>query len=388
MPGKWSWLLEEVGLRKLLASPLVYNYILGRVRGASDLVKCALCANMCRHACPVSIVGGRETTSPAGKARLATLADKGFVELDSSVAAALYACLSCDACKRWCPFEFSVADLLRPLKARALASGLAPPGVRAVLSNLRRYGYAYGEPKPSREQKGELLYLAGCTAREYFPEIAEKSVRLLESMGFNVAVVNEKCCGVPAYYAGDVDLARDLAETLMEQVRSSGAETVVTSCPSCAHALLNLYPGFGARLKQRVLHMVELLAEHLDKLGPRGRGLRVTYHDPCKLSHALGLPEALRGLLVKLGVEVADPRRRGLETFCCGYGGGLAFSHQGLADEVARERLSELLERADVVVTACPACKLAFTRAGGRALDIAELAYGLVGGGEWGGAPG
>ncbi|MEM4610632.1 MAG: (Fe-S)-binding protein, partial [Thermoproteota archaeon] len=62
MPGKWDWLKDELRASGMArATPLVLRFIGGRLRGPDDLVKCALCPNMCRHACPVGIVDGRET---------------------------------------------------------------------------------------------------------------------------------------------------------------------------------------------------------------------------------------------------------------------------------------------------------------------------------------
>jgi len=380
MPGRWSWLLEEVGLRKLIFSPLVYRYIMGELRGASDLVKCALCPNMCRHACPVSIVDGRETTSPSGKARLGMLVERGYVDLDRDVAEAIYACLSCEACRKWCYFSFSVDELLRPLRGRSIEEGKAPRGVQALLSNLSEHGYPYGEPRSqARPSGGGVVYFPGCVTTEHLPELAESALRLLELLGFNAQPLEGVCCGAPAYYAGDERLFKRLAARLAEVLESAEPRLVVASCPSCVHALRNLYPSLGVRVPPRVLHVAELLAEQQQFPG-RVTGLRVTYHDPCKLVYALGKPNLLRELLARLGVSVVDPRRRGDETFCCGYGGTLPFSHRELADSIARERLSELKEAAKTVVTACPACKLAFTRNGGRVLDITELAVSLLGG--------
>lgn len=380
MPWKWSWLLEEAGVRKLLStSSLLVKYLFGRGNGASEVVKCALCPNMCRHACPVSIVDGRETTSPAGKSRLAMLIERGLLELDQETVKPVYACLSCEACKRWCYFEFSVSELLQRVKSKSVSAGFAPPGALEVLSNLRSYGYAYGRPGRVAPQRGEILYLAGCTVREYLPGLAEKTVKLLEENGWKVAVVDEKCCGVPAYYLGDLELFKEVARTSRETVSESGAETVVTSCPSCTYAMRVLYPRFGVKLSFRVLHITELLSQHLNRFKTSSnKSVKVTYHDPCKLSYSLDEPDLLRNLLVSFGVTVVDPWRRGRETFCCGYGGGLSFSHPQLAKMIAGERVRELSQYAELAVTACPTCKLAFQSNGYNAVDIVELVYDLT----------
>jgi Fe-S oxidoreductase len=381
MPGKWDWLKDELRASGLAgATPLVIRFISGRLRGADDLVKCALCPNMCRHACPVGIVDGRETTSPAGKTRAALLLRQGRLQPTLENVSPLYTCLSCNACSVWCPFGFSVADLVRPVKEKAAGGGSIFKEFREVFENLEKHGYVYGEPK--REDSGlhgDLLYLRGCTLREKQPGVAEKAEHVLEELGYRPFTIDEACCGIPAYNLGNTRLFKRVAEKQAEKINSSGAGIIVASCPSCVYAYRVLYPKHGVKINAEVNHIAEFLEGRLK--GFKGEG-RVVIHNPCKLAFALGKPKALYNTLSSVeGLTVREPRRSGGETFCCGYGGSaVPRLNPQLARRIALERGVELTEEAETIVTACPTCKLALESNGFKVLDVMELLHSFTSG--------
>lgn len=381
MPGKWDWLKDELRASGMAsAAPLVLRFIGGRLRGPDDLVKCALCPNMCRHACPVGIVDGRETTSPAGKARVALFLRQGRLQATRENALPLYACLSCDACSVWCPFGFSVADLLRPVKEKT-AGGVGFKEFREVFENLEKHGYVYGEPKPSDSgsRTGDLLYLRGCTLREKHPDMSGKAERVFQHLGYRAFTIDETCCGMPAYNLGNTSLFRKLARKQAEKIGSSGARTIVASCPSCVYAYRVLYPKYGVEVKPEVYHVAEFLEDRLK--GLKGEG-SVVVHNPCKLAVGLGKPQVIWKILSSVeGLTVKEPRRSGRETFCCGHGGSaVPRLNPELARRIAMERGVELTEEAEIIVTACPTCKQAFQSNGFKALDVVELVHILLGG--------
>ena len=381
MPGKWDWLMESLkdkGLRTKYS--LIFKFIGKKISGADDITKCALCPNMCRHACPVSIVDGKETTSPAGKARIALFINKKVIDLNLDNIYPLYMCLSCDACTQWCPFEFSVADLIRPLKEEAVRKGIIPNEIRDVFDKLESSGNIYGRriKEPSENKRGNVLFLRGCEIIENFPELADKSIALLKKLGYEpFTLENEKCCGMPAYNLGNIDLFKKLAKENTKIINSLNVSLIITSCPSCAYAYRVLYKKFGINLKPKVLHITEALRENLKEKLIAHESLEVTYHDPCKLAISLNEPDLLRNILEKIeGVSVKAPRRHGKNTFCCGYGGSaISRLNPKLANEIAKERISELKEEANVIITACPTCKKALSKVNSdiTVLDIIEF---------------
>ena len=366
MAEKWDWLKEEMGgFSALTKLPLLMKFIKGRVSGPDDLTKCALCPNMCRHACPVGIVDGKETTSPAGKSRIGMFIKEGGLEMNKENIRPLYMCLSCGCCEDWCPFDFSVSDLLLPLKEEFIDKGDIFPEFKSILDDLEIYGYVYGEPPEDElDLSGrDLLYLRGCSTRENHPETVENTLKIFKRLRDDPMVIDDEiCCGIPAYNIGDIGSFKKIAKENADKINSSGRHLLVTSCPSCAYTYKVLYPEIGCELDAEVLHITEYLEKKMPGKIRSKKELEITYHDPCKLVHGLGKPDMIKKLLNGIeGVDVIDPRRSSVETFCCGYGGSaVSRLEPDLADDISKERLSELSDRAKIIITACPTCKESF----------------------------
>jgi len=107
----------------------------------------------------------------------------------------------------------------------------------------------------------------------------------------------------------------------------------------------------------------------------------VIYHDPCELSRLGGVIEAPREALAKLAGSVLEFDERGIDVRCCGGGGLLQAVDNDMRLSIVKKRLDEAKEKgADILVSACPACKLAFMdgvrehKTGIEVLDLLELA--------------
>ncbi len=372
MAGKWDWLKDEMkGFKGLKNLPTVLKFIKGRMSGPDDITKCTLCPNMCRHVCPVGIVDGCETTSPSGKSRIGYLIENEVLNLDLESIYPVYMCLSCGCCERYCPFDFSVSDILLPLKQRAVENNVVFDEFKDVLENLKQYGYVYGQAKKSKlEQiedkkgKGKILYIQGCTFRDKYPDVPEKTVRILKDAGYSVTVLeDEKCCGIPAYNIGDMAVFRKLAQENIKMINEKDFDYIVTSCPSCAYAFRELYHQEGYEFKAEVLHITEFLKQKNTDFNLSAKeNISITFHEPCTLVNRLKKPDVMHDILHDMdNVEIKIPRRHGEKTFCCGYGGStLCRLNPKLSDEIAQERLNELTSISKNIVTSCPTCKEAF----------------------------
>lgn len=329
------------------------------------LLLCSLCPNMCRFACPMEEVVGTESSSPQGKARTSLLLLRGELPWTEENTRPPYQCLDCQACRRFCPFDFDPSSLYHP--ARVEAAGRAPPPeVRTRLSRLREHGNPFGEGREKRVVgSGELAYFPGCTAELRERGILSSTLRLLERAGLRVAVLEGYCCGLPAFRAGDERRAEELRGEVEGALRSSGAGTLLLSCPGCLEFLSDL-PGV-VHASTFFLRLVEEGRLSLPRLSGR-----VTYHDPCSLGRKKGLFDPPRRLLEELGLEVVEPFRTREEAVCCGGGNPLEE-----AREVSRRRARELGEvGADFAVTACPTCKWALGREGLRIFDLSQVLEG------------
>ncbi len=385
MPGKWDWLKEELsGFSMLTKLPTMTKFLKGKISGPDDMTKCSMCPNMCRHACPISIVDGKETTSPAGKSRIGMMIENDVLSLNEENLLPIHMCLSCGCCENWCPFDFSVSDILRPVKKRAVEKAIVYEEFVELFDNLRKNGTIYGEIEEQNNfaNDGDVLYLRGCEYREGNSEVIDKTMSVLNKVGTDPFILSdEECCGIPAYNSGNIGLFEKLIEKMSERISESGADKVVTSCPSCAYAYKKLYPEFGQNIDAEISHIVEFLEEKKIKFNLKRESDEFTFHEPCKLVNGLEKKESMQDLLDRIGLSVKIPRRNGDETFCCGSGGTtVPRLNEELSSEVAQERLSELKKLSDEIITSCPTCKQTFENADEevKVHDIAEIVDSLL----------
>jgi Fe-S oxidoreductase len=134
---------------------------------------------------------------------------------------------------------------------------------------------------------------------------------------------------------------------------------IVTTCPHCLHTLKNEYPAFGG--DYNVVHHTQLINE----LVAAGRLIlakddseRVTFHDPCYLGRQNGIIEAPRQALQNAGAEILEMGRHGMQSFCCGAGGGQMWKEEehGL-ERVNTNRFREAQSTgASTLAVGCPFC--------------------------------
>jgi len=219
--------------------------------------------------------------------------------------------------------------------------------------------------------QGEYFYFVGCLP--YFNVIfnyldisplqsARGVLTILNRMGITPVISNEeRCCGHDALWSGNEETFRKLAERNMEVIASSGAKTVLFSCPEGYTTFKTHYPRYFGELPFEPLHMTEFLARELPGSGlsfkPSQNGA-LTFHDPCRLGRGAGLYEQPRELLKLIPesrlVEMGRNRENAL---CCGTSAWMECSNCSKAMRI--ERLDEALQTgADTLITACPKCHI------------------------------
>ncbi|MBW2323575.1 MAG: (Fe-S)-binding protein [Deltaproteobacteria bacterium] len=196
------------------------------------------------------------------------------------------------------------------------------------------------------------------------PEAAEASIRLLGEAGKTVQVLDNCCCGLPAYAYGDLEAAKRLAIKNIELLAAGEFDTIVTDCSSCA-AFLKKYSELfdesdvwhdkAKTVASRVRDLVELtFLEDAPPLEEEDR-IILTYHDPCHASRGQGLVHEPRELL--RAIPGAEYREMPEADWCCGGAGAYALSHYDLSMKVLHRKMDNVEKTgANILVTSCPAC--------------------------------
>lgn len=382
---KYSWIIKAImNLSWSAKKEVVTHFLTAKKKylpdkktkaNVSDILKCGLCPNMCRFDCPVLQAAKSETVSPSGKARIAYLMEMKRLTFCDAVNL-MYKCCDCDACKEWCPFTFSVGELLQGVRRDVVEKGLVPPLLVKFKEDLVKKHTVYEATSLGLEREGDILYFAGCTTLNKTREIADALVKIMERAQIDFAVLPEEwCCGAPLSILGfDKDFTT-FAKHNAAVIRKGGYRTLVCSCPECVYMFKDVYPRIGLPLGIEVLHTSQFLLRLVreGKIKLKLHKKEYVYHDPCTLARKLNIYEEPRELLNIQGLNLKEPYFNKKETRCCGMGGLLSFTNPEISSLITENTAAYLKERGSSVITACPTCKKAFQRMDLEVRDITEV---------------
>jgi Fe-S oxidoreductase len=247
-----------------------------------------------------------------------------------------------------------------------------------------------GLTKIRLDKAADTLYFVGCTSsyRSQGQDIAYAASLALNTIGedWTILGADEWCCGAPLLAIGAWKEAEEHAKHNVEFIESLGVKQVVSSCPSCVNVLKQYYPRIIKRQTAfEVHHIVEVIARSLGKgalSSLKKSDLKIVYHDPCQLARTLGVLREPRQLLSRMANTILEFPESGGETRCCGAGVGdiIEVVDPAARLQAAGRRLLQAgLVGADIIISACPDCKIALSEAARRVksgievLDIVEL---------------
>ncbi|MFW6082448.1 MAG: (Fe-S)-binding protein [Chloroflexota bacterium] len=366
-------------------------------------IRCGLCLSVC----PLYRLSLDETDSPRARVALLRALREGLIDDPSrETAARFFRCLLCGACTFTCPSGVTVDRILELTRGEMGELGLMPEPLAALGERIAEGHNISGEPNENRlvwtdnlpqppsgidKETADVVYFVGCVS-SMFPRsysVAQSFVQLLDKTNVNYALLGEQewCCGYPQAISGEPERARDTMRHNLEAVRSMGAQTLVTTCPSCYHFWKHTYPvAMKEEMGFEVLHATELLAQMLeeDRIPLQENGGReqvVTYHDPCDLGRKSGVFEAPRRIINRLpGLSLMEMPENREGSHCCGGGGNLESFDPELSESIAARRIRQAEETgAKMVVSACQQCERTLFNAARsqrirvRAKDIVEL---------------
>lgn len=385
---KYLWVIKAISKLGLSTQKeVIKNFLSARKKYVPDdkkadmvdVLKCALCPNMCRFDCPVVQAAKSETYSPAGRSRIAYLMETKQVDPEDAVNI-MYACAGCDACKQWCPFGFSVEDLLVGVRKDIVKEGVVPENVTQVKNRLMKTRSFYEEKRKSvgkRVQPADNLYFAGCSALNKRFESVDAVVTIMEKNNIAYGTLKEEwCCGAPLYLLGFEKEFTEFAEHNMGIITENGYNKIVCTCPQCVYMFKEVYPKFGISFDAEILHVSEFWLQLVKKgaITFKEMSTKYVYHDPCILARKLNIIEEPRELLQSIpGLTLKEVYLNKENTHCCGMGGALAVTHPDISLKIAETRSSQLENVSSSVVTGCPTCALAFNRMGLNTIDLSEL---------------
>ncbi len=308
---------------------------------------------------------------------------------------ALGQCTTCGACEHICPVGIEHLQVLIGAKrSQALATGKGMVATE-FLQTVERHGNPFSEPQGRRQalidelgiprfEPGRTEYLLWLGCVWSYNQGSESSLRsmveVLERAGVSYGVLaDESCSGHHSRRQGEEMQFQTLANENLDRFEENKVTKMVTGCPHCFHTIQREYPPLREGFEVEMVHHSELLADlvrsgrlTLDG-GPRGR--KLTFHDPCYLTRWEDVQTAPRQVIAAAGFDVAELKRNRERTYCCG-GGAAGFTLHAVDESkrIDQERKREIkASGADVLITACPECKIMLDATVEETMDLVEL---------------
>lgn len=318
----------------------------------------------------------------------------------------VYTCASCGLCIDACPMgaeKINIKDAtvyltrqikrgnekrIREISEKCLMCGkctaICPVGLDATLLRQAQRNLADYPLKPdfsslpetvAESSEGKILYFAGCMTH-LTPKIHRAMAGILDASGLEWDFMDKDggiCCGRPMMLTGRQDEAMKLVEKNTALIKSSGAKTLLLSCPICYKIFKEEYKLEGIE----IIHHTQLI-ERLISGGKIKTAFNPShsfvYHDPCELGRGCGIYEEPRKVISSVGTLKKAAKER-KESICCGGSLGsltLSFERRKAITEHSLHNLTA--DNPDSIVTACPLCLNTFGRYADRPVeDIAEI---------------
>jgi Fe-S oxidoreductase len=379
---------------------------------AGEIEKCHGCSKCttvtaATRMCPMYKATRDELSAPKAKANILRALISGKVDdeelYERSIQAVVDRCVNCGSCSKECPSQVNIPKLvleahskyikregmtienmlvthfenfgrytrklfpiisplmkLKPLrKVAELFAGMSAERQFIKFSSRSlydRFATSVGNGK-------KILYFAGCYASYMRPEIGESTIRVLNHLGYQVLLPDQHCCGVPHMAKGGAEEARaKIQDNLAEWGHLiDSVDYIVASCSSCAFALQKEWAYYMGgelveKVKSKVVHVTQLIAEHLGELELTADGVSVAYHTPCHMRMLKDNTSSWRVLSGVSGMKAVA-----LRSGCCGMAGswGISAKHYDESVKIGTPMIMSLLDSgASICATDCPTCEM------------------------------
>ncbi len=354
-----------------------------------EIKKCARCG-YCRETdkheiCPVRSVLGFESSYARGKLNIALLClTDNKIQITRDIVKIFYLCTLCGNCLKHCPLSIDTPKIMSELRYRFLEKydPLHDPIIlknlvtsmchnSVVISNfIAKKGKI--EPRLYLINKNEESYLlfSGCM-NEFNKGTLAPVFKIFDYLDISVIELKQRarCCGFPFFELGHRDRLFSKVSYNMDIFNKLGYKKVIINCPGCLYVFKTLN-SLGSDIE--FVHLTEFLNDQSVPLRS-ANGLQVTYHDPCLLGRHLGIYEAPRNLLSKIGITIKEMPRNRDNSLCCG-GGTLSMMYPDYSKEISMSRVAEAKATgSSILLTSCPLCRWNLARGNEHGMEILEI---------------
>lgn len=304
------------------------------------------------------------------------------IAMNPQLVQAVRGCFFCTSCKNTCFAHNDVCDLIYSARVDFQNLGLIERGAWSsvlvdqqwdIFTAYRAiHGIGYSDltrhvatEDAEAQTDFDVAFFPGCSLAAYGPELTREIFQAVEELGGKATMIDH-CCGSSLKSAGFFDRAEALCDKNADEIRASGANTLVCVCPGCANDMRKALKRNGVDI--RVMSLSAFLNERgftSKRPAPEGR---LCLSKSCQDRDGSYLDETCK----LLGVEGRAPS---IFHGCCGAGGGVSAFDPGRQAQQADGKMSFAPDGA-TIVTMCPTCTYTYAyRLMGAPRDVVNKHY-------------
>ncbi|MBU3914764.1 (Fe-S)-binding protein [bacterium] len=258
---------------------------------------------------------------------------------------ALDHCLTCFACKEYCPNGANPCDQNMEL----LEKFHTPAQEEAI--RLTETSYLFeGE---LRDVPQADCVMTVCSYKKSNPEFFESELYNLPTVGGKPYL-----CWAEFPHMGGISVQEKHLQTLVDRLAATGAKEIVCFHADCYSAIASIAPEIGIKLPFRPVHLAEYLSDYLSKNKNRVKPLNieVAYQRPCTTRHTSDKEHLIDEFFEHVGVKRVKREYEGKNSLCCT---SLKLLHNKGDAKPDREKniLDAKKAGAKLMIYFCPICK-------------------------------
>jgi len=252
-------------------------------------------------------------------------------------------CTTCGLCETVCPNDFFMGELCLQARRTLHERNLMPPSFHEFA--LQDMAHSNGEHfAVCRHEPGKnvsaYLYFPSCQLCATSPGEVLSSYRYLQEKLSGGVGIMLRCCGAPAYWAGQDELFKGSVEEIRKEWEQMGKPRVITACSTCASILAGQLPEMAIESIWKTLEDCGLPTGN-NSFAAALKGTTISVVDPCITRDVPETRESVRRLVTALGFAQKELPLSGDHAECCGYGGLQYNANPKLADDVIAHRVKK-----------------------------------------------
>lgn len=297
--------------------------------------------------------------------------EKGYENMDMNIA---FSCNECSQCTIKCPNDFQIRENFMEMRKEYVKAndGLSPLDGHTALDDgqelecSKKYSITVEGKK-----KTKYVLVPGCTVPASNPSAVEDTlIHMREVLGEDVGAVLQ-CCAKPTLIIGEEELFEERFSRVQKEIDSTGAEVIVTLCPSC-------YMTYDKYSTQKVVSYWDLMKDEIG-IPKKQKGIGAdsdvvfNIHDACPTRGVSSHHESIRWILDELGYAYEEMNNNRENTRCCGVGGMLGCINENLYKDIVNRRAADATR--DNIISYCGSCRGSMELGGLDSLHVLDLIH-------------